>query len=88
MIKPCELDSDRGRDLWDTITAAAAGDIPTLQRLLERDPNLSQTEYWYTQPSRSRDGLRRLRDRRMTVFQGHQVATQWSFHDNLQYSSR
>jgi ankyrin repeat protein len=50
MIKPCELDSDRGRDLWDTITAAAAGDIPTLQRLLERDPSLSQAEYWYTQP--------------------------------------
>jgi ankyrin repeat protein len=50
MIKPCELDSDRGRDLWDTITAAAAGDTPTLQRLLERDPGLSQAEYWYTQP--------------------------------------
>jgi ankyrin repeat protein len=50
MIKPCELDSDRGRDLWDTITAAAAGDTLTLQRLLERDPGLSQAEYWYTQP--------------------------------------
>jgi ankyrin repeat protein len=50
MIKPCELDSDSGRDLWDTITAAAAGDTPPLQRLLERDPGLSQAEYWYTQP--------------------------------------
>src|SRR5262249_2555531 len=38
-----------GRDVWDTISAAA-GDTPTLQRLLERDPSLSQAEYWYTQP--------------------------------------
>jgi ankyrin repeat protein len=50
MIKPRELESDKGRDVWDTITAAAAGDMPTLRRLLERDPGLSQAEYWYTQP--------------------------------------
>src|SRR5262245_60368324 len=50
MIKPRELESDKGRDIWDTITAAAAGDTPTLRRLLERDPGLSQAEYWYTQP--------------------------------------
>jgi hypothetical protein len=50
MIKPRELESDKGRDIWDTITAAAAGDIPTLQRLLGRDPTLSRAEYWYTQP--------------------------------------
>jgi ankyrin repeat protein len=50
MIKPRELESDKGRDLWDTITAAAGGDTPTLQRLLARDPSLSQAEYWYTQP--------------------------------------
>jgi ankyrin repeat protein len=49
MIKPRELDSDKGCDIWDTITAAA-GDMPTLRRLLERDPALSQAEYWYTQP--------------------------------------
>jgi hypothetical protein len=47
MIKPCELESDRERDLWDTI---AAGDTSTLWRLLERDPSLSRAEYWYTQP--------------------------------------
>ena len=50
MIQPRELKSDKGRDIWDTITAAAAGDTPTLQRLLERDPGLSQAEYWYSQP--------------------------------------
>jgi hypothetical protein len=26
MIKPRELESDKGRDLWDTIRAAAAGE--------------------------------------------------------------
>jgi hypothetical protein len=50
MIKPAELESDKGRDLWDTMTAAVAGDTHTLRRLLERDPGLSQAEYWYTQP--------------------------------------
>lgn len=45
MIKPSELDSDRGRDVWNTITAAAAGDVSTLQRLLERDPDLARSEY-------------------------------------------
>lgn len=28
MIKPSELDSDRGRDVWDTITAAAVTIVP------------------------------------------------------------
>jgi ankyrin repeat protein len=50
MIKRRELESDKGRDIWDTMTAATAGDTPTLRRLLERDPTLSQAEYWYTQP--------------------------------------
>jgi hypothetical protein len=50
MIKPPELESDRGRDVWDTITAAAAGDTATLQRLIERDQNLSRAEYFYAPP--------------------------------------
>lgn len=50
MIKPPELESDRGRDVWDTITAAAAGDTATLQRLIERDRNLSRAEYFYAPP--------------------------------------
>jgi ankyrin repeat protein len=48
MIQPPELESDSGRDIWDTITAAAAGDTLTLQRLMERDPGLSRAEYFYT----------------------------------------
>jgi ankyrin repeat protein len=41
VIKPPELESDRGRDIWDTITAAARGDVPTLQRLIAQDPTLA-----------------------------------------------
>ena len=47
IIKPPELESDRGRDVWNTITAAAAGDTATLRRLLARDRNLSRAEYFY-----------------------------------------
>jgi len=50
MIKPPELDSELGRDVWDTITAAAAGDTVTLRRLLDRDRNLSRAEYFYAPP--------------------------------------
>ncbi len=48
MIKPVELESgDGGRDTWDTLVAASAGDVATLRRLLERNPRLSRAEYWY-----------------------------------------
>jgi len=58
MLKPPELESERpyglwsprGCDVWDAISAAAAGDAEALRRLLERDPNLYRAEYWYTQP--------------------------------------
>jgi ankyrin repeat protein len=47
MIKPVELESAEGNDVWSTLTAAAAGDVPTLRRLLERNPRLARAEYWY-----------------------------------------
>ncbi len=50
MIKPPELESDGGRAIWDTITAAATGDTLALRRLPDRDPGLSHPEYWYTRP--------------------------------------
>ncbi len=58
MIRPDELASElphgpwscRGCDVWDTICAAARGDTAVLRRLLEQDPNLYRSEYWYTQP--------------------------------------
>jgi ankyrin repeat protein len=45
VIKPPELDTDRGRDVWETISAAATGDVPVLRRVLERDPDLARSEY-------------------------------------------
>jgi ankyrin repeat protein len=50
MIKPPEMESDLGRDVWDTITAAAAGDTVTLRRLMERDRSLSRAEGFYAPP--------------------------------------
>ncbi|HET9833747.1 MAG TPA: ankyrin repeat domain-containing protein [Vicinamibacterales bacterium] len=47
MIKPVELESPAGNDIWNTLTAAAAGDAPGLRRLLERNPRLGRAEYWY-----------------------------------------
>jgi ankyrin repeat protein len=47
MIKPAELESAAGRDTWDTIIAASAGDVAALRRLLARDPRLAKAEYWY-----------------------------------------
>ena len=48
MIKPDELESEAGQLTWDTIVAAAEGDVITLRKLLERDPRLGRAEYWYT----------------------------------------
>lgn len=48
MVKPRELESEQGLPIWDTITAAATGDMPALQRLLDRHPSLSRAQYFYT----------------------------------------
>ena len=48
MIKPRELESEGGRDIWATMTAAETGDTETLRALLQRDPGLSRAEYFYT----------------------------------------
>jgi hypothetical protein len=50
MIKPLELEDERGADIWATICAADAGDTITLKRLLDDDPSLSRAEYWYQHP--------------------------------------
>ena len=47
-IQPPELESDSGRDIWETITAAAAGDALALRLMMKRDPELSRAEYFYT----------------------------------------
>ncbi len=48
MIKPPELESDEGGIVWNALTASERGDVATLRQLLERDPQLSRAEYWYT----------------------------------------
>jgi ankyrin repeat protein len=48
MIKPIELESAEGQDIWNTLTAAAAGDVRALRQLLERNARLARAEYWYT----------------------------------------
>jgi len=48
MIKPVELETAEGNDVWNTLTAAAAGDVPALRRLFDRNPRLARAEYWYT----------------------------------------
>jgi ankyrin repeat protein len=47
MIRPVELESAEGNDIWDTLMAASAGDVSTLRRLLQRNPRLARAAYWY-----------------------------------------
>jgi ankyrin repeat protein len=48
MLKPDELETDEGRDVWDTLVAASQGDVASLRRLIDKNPVLSHTEFWYT----------------------------------------
>jgi ankyrin repeat protein len=48
MIKPDELESKAGQLTWDTIVAAAEGDVIALRQLLKQNPRLALSEYWYT----------------------------------------
>lgn len=50
MIKPPELESEHGSDIWATLTSAEAGDTQTLRNLLQHHPGLSRAEYFYTHP--------------------------------------
>jgi ankyrin repeat protein len=47
-MKPPELESEEGGIVWDALTASEDGDVETLRRLLERAPELSRAQYWYT----------------------------------------
>jgi ankyrin repeat protein len=50
MIKPPELNTERGEQIWAVITSAASGDTATLRRLVDEDPSLSREGYFYTPP--------------------------------------
>jgi ankyrin repeat protein len=47
-IRPVELQSPQGEDVWDTLVAASAGDLVKLRELLARNRRLARAEYWYT----------------------------------------
>jgi ankyrin repeat protein len=48
MLKPDELETDEGGDIWATLVAASQGDLNTLRRLIDKNPSLGRAEFWYT----------------------------------------
>jgi ankyrin repeat protein len=48
MLKPDELETGEGRDIWETLLASSQGDVPSLRRLIHKKPALSRAEFWYT----------------------------------------
>lgn len=50
LIKPPELETDRGSKIWETITAAISGNASDLRQLFADDLELSRTGYFYTPP--------------------------------------
>ena len=58
MIQPDELKRNEplkwspgiGTDVWEMLCAAIAGDVPTIKRLLDKDPSLVRCNYSYRTP--------------------------------------
>jgi uncharacterized protein len=48
MLKPDELETEEGREIWETLVAASQGDVDSLRRLIDKNPMLSRAEFWYT----------------------------------------
>src|SRR5690349_21551137 len=48
MLKPDELETDEGRDIWETLVASSQGDLVSLRRLIDKNPSLSRAEFWYS----------------------------------------
>src|SRR5678816_4044293 len=48
MLKPDELGTEEGRDIWETLLASSQGDVISLRRLINKKPALSRAEFWYT----------------------------------------
>lgn len=47
MLKPDELETEEGRDIWGTIVASSEGDLVSLRSLMDKNPSLSRAEFWY-----------------------------------------
>jgi ankyrin repeat protein len=58
LIRPRELSGDRklfwtsglGSDLWEMFNACISGDLPAVERLLDKDPSLARAYYEYRTP--------------------------------------
>ncbi len=48
MLKPDELETEEGCDIWETFVASSQGDVVSLQRLTGKNPALGRAEFWYT----------------------------------------
>lgn len=48
--EPLKWSTGRGTDVWAMFCACVAGDLPTVQRLLENDPSLVRCQYAYRTP--------------------------------------
>jgi ankyrin repeat protein len=48
MIKPDELETSEGHDIWETLVASSQGNVGSLRRLIDKNPTLSRAEFWYT----------------------------------------
>src|SRR5262249_7257253 len=48
--EPLEWSPGRGIDVWELFCACIAGDLPTVQRLLSKDPSLARCQYAYRTP--------------------------------------
>jgi len=46
MVKPDELESERGQLIWSAMVVAANGDVIVLRQLPALDPGLGRAEYW------------------------------------------
>src|SRR5450759_809328 len=48
--EPLTWSTGTGADVWEMFCAAIAGDVPSLQRLLDKDPSLVRGQYAYLTP--------------------------------------
>ena len=48
MLKPDELETEEGRDVWEMLVASSQGDIVSIRRLIDKNPALSRAEFWYS----------------------------------------
>ena len=46
----CGVERLNGNDAWAVFKACAAGNMPKIQKLLEKEPRLVNSQFWYQLP--------------------------------------